>query len=150
MRFKASLVLDLPSAQVYKQPGAISKFFGAQPKPVGEERVFGSTLSVLDCFVAAYQQMNIRNVVALKVDQNPIYLDNAMVDDDFNAMIEAINGQRHLLADHFRIIHLVVEHETGGIHYVLDTKIRGQVATGQEEVQVVITTIKTVIIGEML
>ena len=62
MRLKAGLKLDLRSEEVYKQPGMIARFFGAQPKATGKERVFGSTLSVLDHFASAYKAMNIKNV----------------------------------------------------------------------------------------
>ncbi len=139
MRLKAALKLDLPSQEICTQPGAFARFFGAQPRPTGQERVFGSALAVLDCFVAAFHAMGVRNVIALKIDQTPIYLDNAMVDDDFNAMVGAINSMRSVLDHNFKVIHLVLEHSDGGIHYVLDTKIRGQVPVGDEEVYIVIS-----------
>jgi hypothetical protein len=139
MRFKAALQIDLPSEQVFEHQGTLSKIFGAKATPTGDERVVGSTLAVIDRFVRAYQAMGISNVIALKVDQKTIYLDNAMVEDDLRQMVDALEANRGVLSETFDFIHLVVEHDVAGIHYVFDTKVRGQVTMGAEEVYVVIS-----------
>lgn len=138
MRFKAALELDLPSEQVVDRPGALSRIFGAKGTPTGEERVVGSTLAVIDWFARAFAAMGVDNVIALTVDQRPIYQDNSMVDDDMAQMAAALQANRKVLSEKFEFIHLVLEHDAAGIHYVIDTKVRGKVIQGSEEVYVVI------------
>jgi len=138
MRFKVALELDLPSQEVFDKPGTLSRILGAKATATGTERVVGSTMAVIDCFVRAYQAIGINNIIALEIDGKPIYLDNAMVADDLQHLAAALQAHKHVLTDAFEYIHLVLELPAAGIHYVIDTKIRGKVQMGHEEVYIVV------------
>ena len=138
MRFKVALELDLPSQQIFDKPGTLSRIFGAKATATGSERVVGSALAVIDCFVRAYQSIGINNIIALDVDGKSIYLDNAMVADDLQLLSASLQANKRILSQPFEYIHLVLELPAAGIHYVIDTKVRGEVQMGHEEVYIVV------------
>ncbi len=139
MRLKGALKIDLPSEETYKVPGRIGGFFGKKTKPSGEERVVASVLSTIDQFIDGFEKSKINNAIILKIDDTLIYNDTEMVEDDVHRMIIALDDHRLILDDHFKMIHLVMEHKCNGIHYIFDVKIRGNVKKGEEEVYIVIS-----------
>ena len=116
MRLKGVLKLDLPSEETYKEPGKIGQFFKKKAKATGDERVVASVLTSIDHFIYGFDKSGINNAIVLKVDDTVIYNDTEMVEDDVYRMIAALDDQKYILDDSFKMIHLVMEHKENGIH----------------------------------
>ncbi|MCE9578792.1 MAG: hypothetical protein K8W52_37050 [Deltaproteobacteria bacterium] len=140
---RSRILVDLPSVETDRRMGVfewLRSLFGATiDLRSGREELTVGACSLVEGLVAAFARAGVTDALSFLVDKRVVYLDANEVPDDLPLILKAAE-ETGILDRPFREMHLAVAHQDGRLHTIFDCAITSQVALGEAEMVIEVSS----------